>query len=119
MNSPRVEATLLLIGDQSHLHAEGLRLQGYQVLTAAHVLEAEAIGQRLGLEPIDLVILDLQVCEGHTLLQRWGARHPHLPFILISDGCMPGRLDPPVAWWLATPLMLDTLLVVVRDVLGS
>jgi hypothetical protein len=83
------------------------------------VREAEAVGQHLGLEHIDLAIHDLQVCEGNTLMQRWEACDPHLPFILISDGCMPGRLDPPVAWWLATPLMLDSLFVVVRDVLGS
>jgi DNA-binding NtrC family response regulator len=119
MMSPRVQATLLLIGDQAALHAEGLRLQGYQVVTAAHVLEAEALGPRLGLAHLDLVILDFQVAEADTLVQGWGARAPTLPFILVSNSRMPGWLDPPVVWWLVTPLTLDTLVMVVRDVLGS
>jgi hypothetical protein len=38
MSSPQVQGTILLIGDQDEVHAtraEGLRRQGYQVLTAA------------------------------------------------------------------------------------
>ena len=96
---PRVQATILLIGDQADVWAtgaEGLRRQGYQVLTAAHVSEAEAMGQRLGLAHLDLVILDLQGREGETLVQRWGAQAPQLPFILISDDPVPGRLNLPV-----------------------
>jgi DNA-binding response OmpR family regulator len=61
MSSPRVQGTILLIGDQDEVQAtraEGLRLQGYQVLTAATGLGAEAIGQHLGLDYLDLVILD-------------------------------------------------------------
>lgn len=128
MISPRLQAIILLIGDQADVRAtraEGLRRQGYQVLTAAHVLEAEAIGQRLGLEYLDLVILDLQrshdpqVREGYALVQRWGTQAPQLPFILISDDPMPGRLDPPVVWWLTKPLTPDTLLMAVCDSLSS
>jgi hypothetical protein len=100
--------------------AEGLRLHGYQVLTAANGPEAEAIGQHLGLEHLDLVILDPpQVCEGGILMQCWGAHAPHLPFILISGAPMPGWLDPPVVWWLVKPLTWDTLLMAVHDILGS
>jgi CheY-like chemotaxis protein len=128
MTSPRVQGTILLIDDQADVRAtraEGLRLHGYQVLTAAHVPEADAIGQRLGLEHLDLVILALQrthpqqVREGYTLVQRWGAQAPQLPFMLISDDHMPDRLDPPVVWWLATPLTPDTLLMAVRDSLST
>jgi CheY-like chemotaxis protein len=128
MISPRVQATIVLIGDQADVQttrAEGLRRQGYQVLTAAHGPEADALGQRLGLAYLDLVSLDLsrsddaQVREGYVLMQRWGTQNPHLPFILISDDPMPGSLDPPVVWWLANPLTLDTLLMAVRDILGS
>ena len=128
MSSPRVHGTILLIGDQDAVHAtraEALRRQGYQVLTAAYGLEVEALGQRLGLTSLDLVILDLswthdpQVGEGSTFVQRWGASAPHLPFIVISDAPMPSRLHPPVVWWLATPLALDTLLMAVRDCLGG
>jgi DNA-binding NtrC family response regulator len=128
MTSLRVQATILLIDDEADVRAtraEGLRLHGYQVLTAAHVPEADAIGQRLGLEHLALVILDLswtddpQVSEGYTLVQRWGAQAPQLPFILISDDRMPDRLDPPVVWWLAKPLTLDTLLMAVCDSLGT
>jgi hypothetical protein len=101
----------LLIGDQDAVHAtrtEALRRQGYQVLTA-----------------LDLVILDLsgtdapQVGEGYSLVQRWGAQAPQLPFILIGDDRLPSWFDPPVVWWLATPLALDTLLMAVRDSLGG
>jgi DNA-binding response OmpR family regulator len=115
-------ATVLIVEDDASVRQfleDVLRRQGYQVLTAADVPEAEAIGQRLGLEHLDLVILDLQVREGDTLGQRWGARAPRLPFILISDERMSGRLDPPVVWWLAKPLTSDTLLMAVRDILGS
>jgi len=75
MFSPRVQGTILLIGDQDEVQAtraEGLRLQGYQVLTAATGLGAEAIGQHLGLDYLDLIILDPpQVREGEILVQRW------------------------------------------------
>jgi DNA-binding response OmpR family regulator len=99
--------------------AEALRRQGYQVFTAAAVPEAEAPGQRLGLEALDLVILDLQVREGDTLGPCWGAHAPHLPVMLISDDPRPGRLEPPVVWWLAKPRTADILLTVMRDSLGA
>jgi len=128
MSSPWLHGTILLIGNQDAVHAtraEALRRQGYQVLTATHGLEVEALGQRLGLTALDLVILDLsgtddpQVGEGYTLVQRWGADAPQLPFILIGDDRLPSWFDPPVVWWLATPLALDTLLMAVRDSLGG
>jgi CheY-like chemotaxis protein len=61
MISSGLQAIILLIGDQDEVQAtraEGLRLHGYQVLTAANGSEADAIGQHLGLEHLDLVILD-------------------------------------------------------------
>jgi CheY-like chemotaxis protein len=128
MTSPRVQAIIVLIGDQAEAQtarAEELRRQGYQVLTAAHGSEADALGQRLGLAHLDLVILDLsrtddaQVREGYLRMQRWATQNPRLPFILISDDPMPGSLDPPVVWWLANPLTLDILLMAVCDILGS
>jgi DNA-binding response OmpR family regulator len=115
-------ATILMVEDDAGMRAflaEVLRRHGYEVLTAADVPEAEALGQRLGLESLDLVILDLQVREGDTLGQRWGAQAPHLPFILISDERLSGRLEPPVVWWLAKPLTADALLMAVRDSLGA
>jgi DNA-binding response OmpR family regulator len=115
-------ATILMVEDDAGLRAflaEGLRRHGYEVLTAADVPEAEALGQRLGLESLDRVILDLQVREGDTLGPRWGAQAPHLPFILISDERLSGRLEPPVVWWLTKPLTADTLLVAVRESLGA
>ena len=91
-------ATILMVADDAGMRAflgEVLRRQGYEVLTAADVPEAEALGQ------------------------RWGTQAPHLPFILISDERLSGRLEPPVVWWLAKPLTPDTLLVAVRDSLGA
>ena len=116
------QATVLIVEDDAGMRQfleDVLRLRGYQVLTATDVPEAEATGQRLGLEHLDLVILGLQVHEGDTLGQRWGAQAPHLPFILISDDRISGRLDPPMVWWLAKPLTPDTSLTAVRDSLGS
>jgi DNA-binding NtrC family response regulator len=115
-------ATILMVADDAGMRAflaEVLRRHGYEVLTAAAVPEAEALGQGLGLNRLDLVILDLQVHEGDSLGPRWGAHAPHLPFILISDEDLSGRLEPPVVWWLAKPLTADTLLVAVRDSLGA
>jgi hypothetical protein len=89
ITSRRVQSTILLIGPSAEGHATGaavLRLQGYEVLTAANGPEAEVLGQRLGLEHLDLVIRPPR----HT--------SPHLPFILVSDGALPVRLDPPVVW---------------------
>ena len=114
---------MLLIGDQDAVHAtraDGLRLHGYQVLTAATGVAAEALGQQRGLDALALVILVLsQVREGKTLVQRWGGQAPQLPFLLISDDPMPDRSDPPVVWWLVKPLAGDTLLMAVYDILGS
>jgi DNA-binding response OmpR family regulator len=115
-------ATVLSVADDPGVRAflaDVLRRHGAGVLTAADLPEAEAIGRRLGFEALDLVILDLQVCEADTLGQRWGAHAPHLPFILLSDERLAGRVDPPVVWWLAKPLTVDTLLVAVRECLGS
>jgi DNA-binding NtrC family response regulator len=114
--------TILIVEDDAGVRAflaEVLRRQGYEVLTAAAVPGAEALGQGLGLEALDLVILDLQVRGGDTLGQRWGTQAPHLPFILIGDERLADRLEPPVVWWLAKPVTADTLLVAVRDSLSS
>ena len=117
-----IQATILTVADDAGVRQfleEVLRRHGYQVLMAADVPEAEAIGQRLGLESLDLVILDLQVPGGDTLGLRWGAQAPLLRFILISDDRLSGPLEPPVVWWLAKPLTADALLMAVRDSLGS
>jgi DNA-binding NtrC family response regulator len=126
MTPSRLQATILLVADQIDVRAalaEVLRLQGYQVLTAASVPETEAIGQRFGLEYLSLVIIDLRPIhdrwgrEGYDLVQRWGIQAPHLPFILISCNLLPDKLDPPVVWWLAKPLAPEILLAAVRDTL--
>jgi hypothetical protein len=73
---------ILVVADDAGVRAflaEGLRREGCQVLTAADVPAAEALGQRLGLESLDLVILDRQVREGGTLGRRWGAARAPLP----------------------------------------
>jgi DNA-binding NtrC family response regulator len=128
MAALRLQHTILFIGDQVGVQAElstSLRRHGYQVLTAATRREAEAIGRGHGLAHLDLVIMTLpsspytQAHKMEALVQRWGAQALHLPFIVISPAPMPTRLAPPVVWWLATPVTSDTLLIAVRDTLGS
>jgi DNA-binding NtrC family response regulator len=83
-------ATILVIDALEGIReslAEVLRLEGYEVLTAATEAEAEAVHQHVGLA---LVITNIrlsrapQARQGYALLQRWRPLAPHLPFVLIS-----------------------------------
>lgn len=67
-----------------------LQYQGYLVVTAATVQEAEAALQQWGDAGLDLVISDINLTrgsldqEGYMLYLRWSERYPSLPYILIS-----------------------------------
>jgi DNA-binding NtrC family response regulator len=104
-----------------------LRLHDYQALPVGTVLEAEATRQRLDPGGIDLVVADINLTpdpaahEGYALAQRWRAREPTLPVILISGD--PGLQALPdiqagAVRFLAKPLVLEALLQAVREVLG-
>jgi two-component system cell cycle sensor histidine kinase/response regulator CckA len=107
---------------------EVLRLQGYRVITAASVEQAEATKTQLGTQGIQLLIADVdlwpaaQARAGYALAQRWRATHPALPIILISGD--PRHEDLPEVRdgslkFLPKPFRLETLLEMVRRALGS
>ena len=106
---------------------EVLSPQGYRVITAASVEQAEEAKTRLGIEGIQLLITDVnlspgrQVRAGYALAQRWRAMHPQLPIILISGD--PSNEDLPEVrdgslGFLLKPFRLDILLDAVQRALG-
>src|SRR5919106_163418 len=91
-------AIVLIIDDLESLRnalAEILCDEGYHILTAASVSEAEAIRERLGPTGLDLVITNLRPTphphapQGADLIRRWHALAPDLPFILMSADVRP------------------------------
>jgi CheY-like chemotaxis protein len=125
----RPQVTILVVDDAEPVRetlVEALSIQGYGVITAASVEEAEAAKQRLGVEAIHLVIADIhltpgpQTRAGYALAQRWRAQHPELPVILISGD--PSNQDLPeiragVLRFLLKPFALDVLLATVQEAL--
>jgi DNA-binding NtrC family response regulator len=106
---------------------EVLSTQGYRVLTAANVEQAEATKSQLGVEGIQLLITDVnllpatQARAGYALAQRWRAMHPELPIILISGD--PSNEDLPevrdeLLGFLLKPFHMITLIEVVQRALG-
>jgi DNA-binding response OmpR family regulator len=122
--------TILIVEDEAGMRAlleDVLRRQGYQVLTATTVPDAEAARQRLGPGSLDLVIANIRLTagpearEGYTLALRWRAWYPGLPFLLISGD--PSTADPPAirtgaVRWLAKPFTPGELLEAVQAALG-
>jgi DNA-binding NtrC family response regulator len=106
---------------------EVLSLQGYGVITAAGVEQAEATKTQLGVEGFQLLITDVnllpaaQARAGYAMAQRWRAMHPELPIILMSGD--PSNEDLPEVrdgslGFLLKPFRMDTLIEVVRRALG-
>ena len=106
---------------------EILRPDGYRVLTAATVQEAEEAQQRVAPGGIDVVLAnihltaDRQAREGYALWQRWTALDPHPCFILMS-GDTSSRDLPAIRAGavrrLAKPSSPAEVLETVRDALG-
>jgi DNA-binding NtrC family response regulator len=106
---------------------EVLSFEGYRVITAASVAEAEEARERLGVEGLHLVITDVhltpgrQVRAGYVLAQRWRVERPALPIILISGD--PSNQDLPEVragslGFLLKPFSMEALLDAVRRALG-
>jgi hypothetical protein len=119
MPEARVVITIAFVTQQAGGWAEplidALRRQGYYVLRAATVREAEVLVALRGRASLDLVITTVQP----RLQDQTGEMCvAPVPCLLISDAPPPARLAPPVVWWLATPLTPETLLAAVRDTLG-
>jgi DNA-binding NtrC family response regulator len=106
---------------------EVLSMQGYGVISAASVEQAETTKTQLGVEGIQLLITDVnllpaaQVRPGYAMAQRWRAMHPELPIILMSGD--PSNEDLPEVrdgslGFLPKPFRMDTLIEIVRRALG-
>lgn len=79
----RAHKTLLLVDDSPcirHVCGKELERQGYLVVLASHGKEALA---KLGEQPIDLIILDMQMrpTSGFEVLARVRAEYPAIPII--------------------------------------
>jgi two-component system KDP operon response regulator KdpE len=105
---------------------KALTIEGYQVLTAASVLEAEMVKQYQSAAGLGLVISDIHLTtasrawEGYELYQRWTAVEPALPFLLIS-GDPRSRALPAIQTgavpFLAKPFSVHTFLLTVQSLL--
>ena len=123
-------ATVLVVDDEAAVCetiAEVLSLANYRVITAASVAEAEAAMRRRGRAGFHLVIVDVhltserEVRAGYALAQRWRARYPGLPVILISGD--PRNEDLPdvrsgAMRFLLKPFRLEVFTEAVRQALG-
>jgi CheY-like chemotaxis protein len=126
----RPQVTILVVDDEESVRetlVEVLSFQGYRVLTAASVAEAEDAKEQLGIEGIHLVITDVhltpgrQVRAGYVLAQRWRAERPALPIILISGDSSNQDLPEVRAGslrFLLKPFSMEALLDAVREALG-
>jgi CheY-like chemotaxis protein len=123
-------ATVLIVEDNAGVRealVEILRPEGYRVLTAATVPEAEEARRQVTPGDIDVVIAnihltaDREACEGYTLWQGWTALDPQPRFILISGDLR--SLDLPAiragtVQCLTKPFSPAELLETIRDALG-
>jgi two-component system response regulator FlrC len=123
-------ATVLIVEDDAGVRealVEILRPEGYRVLTAAMVQEAEEIKQQVSPGGIDVVIANIHLTadpearEGYRLWQRWNALDPQLRFILIS-GDTSSRDLPAIragaVRWLTKPFGPAEVLETLLDALG-
>jgi DNA-binding NtrC family response regulator len=123
--------TVLVVEDLEEVRAvvaELLALDGYQVLTARNLSDAEAVRADLGLAALGLVITNLRLTrtpeahEGIDLIRRWRAMDPSLPCILMSGNLdAPELADVPVQaiWYLSKPFALETFRDTVREAIRA
>jgi CheY-like chemotaxis protein len=106
---------------------EILRPEGYRVLTAATVQEAEEARRQVTPGEIDVVIANIHLTadrdarEGYALWQRWTGLDPQPRFILISGD--PRTRDLPAiragaVRWLTKPFGPAEVLETLRGALG-
>ena len=119
-------AVLFVIDDDENVRdilEDILSFQGYSVVTASTVQEAEEVRQRLDVAHIGLVICDVHLTddasmrEGYRLYQGWTQAHPALPFILVSGDLSMKDLPAVRAGqvpFLAKPFAMDELLKTVK-----
>jgi DNA-binding NtrC family response regulator len=124
------QTTILVVEDDVAVMAalyEILTFNGYGVITASRIDEAEMAVRHLGEAHIQLVISDIHLtrnpdaCEGYALYQQWTLTHPGLPFILMS--AYPNSLDLPAirtraVRFLAKPFEMHALLQCIEETLG-
>ena len=116
---------VLVVDDEpqfGELYAHTLRREGF---TAQIALSATSALKQLDQEPPDMIISDVRMpgMSGIELLQRVRARHPGLPFLLVTayadvrgavTSLKLGAVD-----YLMKPVDLDELIAAVRDNLNA
>jgi DNA-binding NtrC family response regulator len=124
------QPTILIVDDEEPVRetlAEVLTMQGYAIITAASVEQAEAARAQAGIDGIQLLITDVNLSSavdvraGYALAQSWRAMHPELPIILISGD--PSNEDLPEVregslGFLLKPFRMEALIEAVRRALG-
>jgi CheY-like chemotaxis protein len=124
------QPTILIVDDEEPVRetlAEVLTMQGYAIITAASVEQAEAAKTQAGIDGIQLLITDVnlspavEVRAGYALAQSWRAMHSELPIILISGD--PSNEDLPEVrdgslGFLLKPFRMEALLEAVQRALG-
>ena len=128
-HTPAKRATILLVEDEERvrraLHAF-LQRRGYEVIGVGTVEEAEQCIKGRGSKDIAVIVSDINLHpdserdEGYEFFQRWTAKYPNLPFILISgyhsSWDLPAVRSGAVRF-LAKPFNVYDLLAAVRSVL--
>jgi DNA-binding NtrC family response regulator len=128
---PPDPAVLVIIDDDDNIRdflEDTLSFQGYRVVTASTVQEAEDLRQHLGLRHFGLVICDVHLTddpgihEGYGLYQGWIKACPALPFIFLS-GDLAAKDLPAVragqVLFLAKPFAVGELLRTVKTVFSG
>lgn len=126
----RRQPTILLVDDDKtycRLLSLILTGQGYRVVTATTVQEAELALQHHGHPALGLVIADIrltstpQAQEGLMLFERWTAVYPTLPFLLISGypGITLAAVRSGAVPFLGKPFAIRTLLKRVEALLPT
>ena len=124
---PGAGECILLVEDQEEVRRVAVNMleaNGYRVLTAATLAEAEAVFAREK-EHIDLLFSDIVLPDGSGILleERFRAVQPYLPVLMSS-----GYADDKMQWsllqkrklpFLQKPYTLDGLLRAVRQALGE
>jgi DNA-binding response OmpR family regulator len=121
----RAHARILLVDDEAKLReslAEGLRLEEWEVVTAADGMEALNLvaGREFDLMVLDWMLPDL---DGMEVLRRARARAPRLPVLMITARCSHAdqilAAQNGVTDYLAKPFAFDELVTRSRALIES
>jgi len=117
-------ATILIVDDEKNIRAtlgRGLRLEGYDTLEAA---DGEQALQRLDSDPVDLILLDLQMpaIDGFEFLERLRAAGRSIPVVVLTAHGSSDRAVRAVHLgahdFIEKPPAMDRILLTIGNALG-